>query len=143
MYFYSCYFLYAEGSKPFFRKDPGVPHIEGCYYGKKKTIQEVIREVGTADGLFYGVKPPLSVQRQSEIGDEVPMHPKEKKTPKERNPIEQRVNKDKKHQKPIFTVDDLFHEITDIKSQEPALRNKLFDRLIGKIYYPYAEYPLI
>lgn len=80
MYFYSCYFLYAEGSKPFFRKDPGVPHIEGCYYGKKKTIQEVIREVGTADGLFYGVKPPLSVQRQSEIGDEVPMHPKEKNT---------------------------------------------------------------
>ncbi|MED1017889.1 hypothetical protein [Bacillus atrophaeus] len=133
----------AEGSKPFFRKAPGVPHVEGCYYGKKKTIQEVIREVGTADGLLYGVKPPLSVQRQSEIGDEVAVHPKEKKPPKERNPIEQRVNKDKKHQKHLFTVDDLFHEITDIKTQEPALRSKLFNKLMGKIYYPYSEYSLI
>ncbi|MGM0750230.1 MAG: hypothetical protein ACQEUS_20880 [Bacillota bacterium] len=134
-----------EGSKPFFRKAPGVPHEEGCYYGKKKTLQDIVREVGTLDELTYGIKPPLVVQKKLDVNtssDKESNKPADRKTRNE-NAVKQHVNPNKEHKKNIFTVDDLFHEIMDIKSQEPAIKFKLFNRLIGKVYFPYSEYLLI
>ncbi|MCM3191378.1 hypothetical protein M3596_21950 [Bacillus subtilis] len=134
----------AEGSKPFFRKAAGIPHKEGCYYGKKKTLQDVVREIGTLDELDYGVKPPLALQKKLDINvDEKEQRKTNDKKISSEKPSQQRINRNKKHKKHLLTVDDLFHEIMDIRSQEPAIKFKLFDRLIGKVYFPYSEYFLI
>ncbi|WP_330937823.1 hypothetical protein VXF94_21300 (plasmid) [Bacillus amyloliquefaciens] len=134
-----------EDSKPFFRRAPGVYHVEGCSYGQKKTLKDELREVGTLEGLLYGVKPPLTVQRRkgasNQEGEKSPSE--ERPRSMEKQPRQQVLNKDKPHQRNLFGVDDLFHELKDIRSQEPALMKKLYERIIGNVYYPYKEYSLL
>ncbi|WP_176533030.1 hypothetical protein [Priestia megaterium] len=130
----------TEDSKPFFRKSPGVNHREGCEYGKKKNLEEIMREEGTLDNLHYGVKPPLVVQAQGSESEINNISGDKKESGNEIKGIGTKRNPAKKHHRHILTVDDLFHELMDIKSQEQPLKSKLFSRIIGKIYYPYSQY---
>ncbi|MCT6515511.1 hypothetical protein N0B30_23045 [Bacillus subtilis] len=134
-----------EDSKPFFRRSPGVYHVEGCPYGQKKTLKDELREVGTLEGLLYGVKPPLAVQRvkNSSVQEGEKSQSEERPRSLEKQPRQQVPNKDKPHQRNLFGVDDLFHELKDIRSQEPSLMRKLYERIIGNVYYPYKEYSLL
>ncbi|QSF42278.1 hypothetical protein [Priestia megaterium] len=133
----------TEDSKPFFRKSPGVNHKEGCEYGKKKNLEETMREEGTLDNLHYGVKPPLVVQALESEGEISNISGDKKESGNEIKGIGTKKNPAKKHHRHILTVDDLFHELMDIKSQEEPLRSKLFSRIIGKIYYPYSQYQML
>lgn len=134
-----------EGSKPFFRKAPRKVHLEGCPFSKKKTLDDEKREIGTLDNLEYGIKPPLAVQRVSKDQDIISRgkNGSDSKRKNEKNPVETKVDSKKKHQRNISTVDDLFHEIKEIKNQDASIKRKLFNRLIGNIYYPYSEYELL
>ncbi|MBZ6485064.1 hypothetical protein [Priestia aryabhattai] len=133
----------TEDSKPFFRKSPGINHREDCEYGKKKNLEEIMREEGTLDNLHYGVKPPLVVQALGSDSEVSNSSGNKKESENEIKGIGTTRNPAKKHHRHILTVDDLFHELMDIKSQEQSLKSKLFSRIIGKIYYPYSQYQML
>jgi len=131
-----------EGSKPFFRKAPTIDHVEGCDYGKKKNLKEIEREIGTLENLHYGIKPPLIVQA-TEVGGTSNNSSGEKGARRETKGTRIKINPTKRHSKNILTVDDLFHEIMDIKSQEQPIKSNLFSRIFGVIYYSYSQYDLL
>jgi hypothetical protein len=135
-----------KDSKPFFRVGKNKKHLDECFYAKKKSLEDTIREVGTPENLYYDIKPPLNVQKA-----EILMEPSSKSNPdKKSNPEKEKkphtivVNKDKKHNKFLLSVDDLFCEIEEIRNlEESEVKNKLFNRIIGKIYFTYSSYDLL
>ncbi len=134
-----------EESKPFFRRSPGKFHLDFCQYKRKVTLAEIEKEIGTLDNLYFGIKPPLVLQQKEANEQEIleVISNNNESAPKEKSPIKTKVNQLKKHQKNLLTVDDLFHEINDILQQEFPVRQKLMNRIIGKIYYPYKGYNLL